>query len=198
MGTAMRVRAPRLAHADRRQVLLDVALALLEDGGSEAVRMDALARAAGVSRPVVYEHFANREALLIALIEEHGRHLGLDFPRAGGSPHDFEAELRASVRAYLDQVRRRGVALRALQNAVGFSAAIERTRERLWSAGIDRWAERYCVYCGIDRADARALAEFHLQGLWALAGRCANGEITAQRVEDLHVAVVIGSLQQLA
>lgn len=196
--TETRTRAPRLPHADRRRALLDAALTLLEVGGSEAVRMDALARAAGVTRPVVYEHFANREALLVALIEEHGRELGAETPGDSFGPDEFEPMLRAAVRGYLAQVRRRGAALRALQNAAGFSPAIEQARERIWTAGINRWAQRYTMCFPIDRVDALALAEFHLQGLWALAGRCAAGEMTAERVEALHVAVVLGSLEQLS
>ena len=128
MATATRPRAPRLAYADRRRALLDVALQLAESGGSEAVRMDALARAAGVTRPVVYEHFANREALLVALVEEHGRLLGAAPGDEDPASQDFESMLRGAVRGYLAQVVRRGAALRSLVHAAGFSPAVDRAR----------------------------------------------------------------------
>ena len=106
MTVTSRPRARRLSHSQRRQQLLDVAFDMLEAQGSEALRMDALARAAGVTRPVVYEHFDNREALLVALIEQHGLRLGREAAAAEATSGDFETDLRRSVRAYLDGVRR--------------------------------------------------------------------------------------------
>ena len=63
-----RVRAPRTQPQERRRQLLDIAESLLEGSGSDALRMDTLASAAGVTRPVVYSHFDNRDALIIALL----------------------------------------------------------------------------------------------------------------------------------
>lgn len=193
-----RPRARRLSHAQRRQQLLDVAFDLLEAEGSEALRMDALARAAGVTRPVVYEHFANREALLVALIEQHGLRLGREARVAEATTGDLETDLRRSVRAYLTGVRQRGLALRSLMSTVGLSPTVERARAQIWDAATSRWADRYVLETGIDPADARALAEFHLHGLWALGGRCATGEISAERAEDLHTTIVLASLEAVS
>jgi len=198
MPATSRPRARRLSYADRHQQLLDVAFELLETGGSEGVRMDALARAAKVTRPVVYEHFANREALLVALIEQHGRRLRSEVVAADARSGDFETDLRASVRAYVTGVKRRGAALRSLMSSVGVSPTVERARSEVWNAAIDNWTTRYVDGFEIDHADARALAEFHLQGLWALAGRCAADEISTSRVEELHAQIVLASLRAVA
>ena len=56
---------------DTRTRILEAALALLEDGGGQGVRMADVARQAGLSRQAVYLHFANRADLLI----EATRHL---------------------------------------------------------------------------------------------------------------------------
>lgn len=58
----------RLAPADRRDHLLDRALELVAESGAAMVTMQAVARAAGVARPVVYDFFADRAALLDALL----------------------------------------------------------------------------------------------------------------------------------
>lgn len=195
MPVASQPRARRLSYADRHEHLLDVAFELLEAGGSEAARMDALARAAGVTRPVVYEHFANREALLVALIEQHGRRLYWEVAAADAASGDFETDLRSSVRAYVAGVKRRGAGLRSVMSSIGVSPTVERARSRVWDVAIDNWAARYQRGFEIDRADARLLAEFHLHGLWGLAGRCAAGEISASRVEDLHTTIVLASLE---
>lgn len=56
------------SHARSR--LLDVARRLLEDGGPDALTMDALAEAAGVSRATIYRHAGSREAIIAALADE--------------------------------------------------------------------------------------------------------------------------------
>jgi AcrR family transcriptional regulator len=58
----------RLAPADRRDDLLDRALDLVAEHGAASVTMQAVARAAGVARPHVYDFFADRAALLDALL----------------------------------------------------------------------------------------------------------------------------------
>lgn len=51
----------------------DAALRALADGGVAAVRVDVLARALGVSRGSFYWHFADRDALLRAALEQWER-----------------------------------------------------------------------------------------------------------------------------
>lgn len=61
--------APRVPPAERREQLLDAALALIGQSGYRAASMEAIAREAGVAKPVVYRTFETREALLTALLE---------------------------------------------------------------------------------------------------------------------------------
>src|ERR671911_544403 len=56
-----------------RAALLDATRALLEDEGSAALTMGAVAERAGVSRRAVYLHFASREQLLLALFHHVGQ-----------------------------------------------------------------------------------------------------------------------------
>jgi len=51
--------------------LLDAAQRIVERDGVAALTVSALTKEAGVSRPVVYEHFRNSEAIAIALIEHY-------------------------------------------------------------------------------------------------------------------------------
>jgi AcrR family transcriptional regulator len=60
--------APRLPAAQRREQLIDAALGVILEQGYEGISMEAVARAAGVTRPVVYDHFQNLAQLLQALI----------------------------------------------------------------------------------------------------------------------------------
>jgi AcrR family transcriptional regulator len=68
--------APRLPPEERKEQLLDAALAVIIDQGFHEVSIEAVARIAGVTRPVVYDHFPNLARLLAALIERE-EHLAL-------------------------------------------------------------------------------------------------------------------------
>jgi AcrR family transcriptional regulator len=59
--------APRLPPAERRTQLLDAALRIIIERGYPAVSIEAVARAAGVTRPVVYSTFPGLPVLLTAL-----------------------------------------------------------------------------------------------------------------------------------
>src|SRR5215469_10039539 len=61
--------APRLPPEQRREQLIDAALGLILDLGYAGVSIEAIARVAGVTRPVVYDHFPNLGRLLHALVE---------------------------------------------------------------------------------------------------------------------------------
>jgi AcrR family transcriptional regulator len=69
MDSKKRTYAPRLPPAERREQLLDAALAVIDADGYGGVSMEAVARVAGVTKPVLYELFANRGELLRALLE---------------------------------------------------------------------------------------------------------------------------------
>ncbi|MFD8481546.1 TetR/AcrR family transcriptional regulator [Kitasatospora sp. NPDC059673] len=69
---AKRPYAPRMAPAERREQLLDAALEIINCDGVAAVSVDAVAKAAGVTRPVVYGQFTDADHLLRALLEREG------------------------------------------------------------------------------------------------------------------------------
>lgn len=64
-------RASRMPKAERRAQLLAVASEIVSSEGTGALTMAALAQRTGVSKPVVYEHFENSEAVTIALLDEY-------------------------------------------------------------------------------------------------------------------------------
>jgi AcrR family transcriptional regulator len=58
----------RVPRAQRREQLIDVALALVAEEGFGALSMEAVARRAGINRVVVYRSFANLQLLLVAML----------------------------------------------------------------------------------------------------------------------------------
>jgi AcrR family transcriptional regulator len=67
--TRKRTYAPRMPASERREQLLDAALAVIDEHGYGGVSMEAVARQAGVTKPVVYDLFPNLGELLRALLE---------------------------------------------------------------------------------------------------------------------------------
>jgi AcrR family transcriptional regulator len=66
-----------MSGAQRREQLLDVAKAIVEDQGFHAVSIEGVARRAGITRPIVYGHFGDLAGLLEAMLDrETARALG--------------------------------------------------------------------------------------------------------------------------
>lgn len=114
MTTASPSRRPyaaRLPPGERRDQLLDAALGIALERGFHAVTVDGVARAAGVTRPVVYGAFEDRGALLQALVErsEHRIMAQLEgvYPQTPGPDDDVDPVdlLVDGITAYLTAVR---------------------------------------------------------------------------------------------
>lgn len=107
---ARRPYAARLPAAERREQLLDAALDIALDRGFHAVSIDAVARAVGVTRPVVYGLFDDRTALLTALADRAEartlEQLAPVFPPLPGPDDDVDPDelLLAGITAYLSAV----------------------------------------------------------------------------------------------
>src|SRR5437588_1664811 len=65
--------APRRPPGQRREQLIDAALEVILERGYARISIEAIARAAGITRPVVYDHFPNLNPLLHAVIEREER-----------------------------------------------------------------------------------------------------------------------------
>ncbi len=102
--------APRLPPQERREQLIDAALSVIVEQGYEGISIEAIARTAGVTRPVIYDHFPNLGKLLRALVEREEKYaldqLAEIVPEAPTG--DDPAELFAlGVRRFLDAVASR-------------------------------------------------------------------------------------------
>jgi AcrR family transcriptional regulator len=99
---------PRLPRAERREQLLDVTKAIVGEHGLHAASIDRVAREAGVSRPIIYEHFNDLNGLLSALLDREGNRalaqLAAFMPTESGGAALLELLLSA-LTGYLEAVR---------------------------------------------------------------------------------------------
>ena len=111
-STGKRPYAPRLPADQRREQLLAAAQTIALERGFHAVSIDGVAKASGVTRPVVYGVFVDRTALLTALLDRgEARALAAladVFPAvpAPGADVDPDELLVRGITAYLTAVTR--------------------------------------------------------------------------------------------
>jgi AcrR family transcriptional regulator len=121
--------APRLPPEQRREQLLDAALELIVQQGYAGVSIEAVARLAGVTRPVVYDHFPNLGRLLHALVEREENYALQQLAQiVPEEPGDAEpaALLAAGVRRFLDAVASRPATWRIILLPLDGTPAIVR------------------------------------------------------------------------
>jgi AcrR family transcriptional regulator len=103
----MTVKATRMTAAERREQILDVTKELVDERGFHAVSIEAVARRAGITRPVVYTHFNDLPGLLEALIAREGtralQQLAVLLPTDLTGSNRRDVLLRA-MRSYLEAV----------------------------------------------------------------------------------------------
>jgi AcrR family transcriptional regulator len=119
----------RLSAPERREQLLDATKAIVAEQGFHAVSIEAVARAAGITRPIVYHHFDGLDELLLALLDrETSRALQqLAGMLTGEGPLDAFA-------AYLDAVESDPVTWGLVLVAPEGMPAVLREEIRAWRA----------------------------------------------------------------
>ena len=96
----------RLPASERREQLLDVTKAIVAARGFHAVSIEAVARDAGISRPIVYGHFEHLSGLLEALVLRESTRALAQLSRVLPSGLDEpQAQLLSALRAYLEAVQ---------------------------------------------------------------------------------------------
>ena len=104
----------RLPRDERRAQLLTAALEVFTAAGYHAAAMDEIADRAGVSKPVLYQHFPSKLDLYLAVLDLHVDSLVYTIQRAIASTHDNADRVRATVDAYFNFIEEEGEAYRLL------------------------------------------------------------------------------------
>jgi len=90
----------RLTATARREQLLDVAVRVFARNGYHTTSMNDVAEAAGVTKPVLYQHFASKRDLYLALLDEVGHRLLTRIAKATTEAADGRAQPLAAFRSY--------------------------------------------------------------------------------------------------
>ena len=168
-----------------REAWIGAGLARLAEAGVEAVRVEPLARALGVTKGSFYWHFADRAALLAAMLETWRAATTTaiidEVERDGGAAGDRLRRLSLIV-AGIDGRPDNAMRAWAATDVTVATAIAEMDATRL------AYLEKLYAEIGFDPSNARARAEFVYQ---ALVGRFAlnpaplSAEKRAERLEIL-------------
>lgn len=157
--------------------MLDAAYELFLEKGFEGTSMDAIAQAAGVSKPVVYDCFASKDELFTAMLDREEERILVETSEAlgtTGAPDDPEATLIRGFQAFLEAAQKSPDIYRVV--FLGEGGGNEAVARRI-ARGIElqaataatiatHWVERYSDLTG---AEAKAAAELLGQTIVGLA-----------------------------
>ena len=90
----------RLTADARRRQLFSVALSLFAERGYAATTMDDIAEAAGVTKPLVYQHFESKRALYLELMDVFSRELVTDIVKATADAQGPRQQVERGFLAY--------------------------------------------------------------------------------------------------
>ncbi|MDT0443185.1 MULTISPECIES: TetR/AcrR family transcriptional regulator [unclassified Streptomyces] len=110
--TEARPRGTRLPRRARRNQLLGAAQEVFVAQGYHAAAMDDIADRAGVSKPVLYQHFPGKLELYLALLDQHCEALVQSIRKALAATSDNKQRIAATMDAYFSYVEHEGGAFR--------------------------------------------------------------------------------------
>lgn len=107
----------RLPAAERRRQLLDHALPVFAANGYRGTSMNQVAEAAGVTKPVLYQHFSSKRELFSELLDDVGSQLSEDIVAATSQATTPRGQVEQGFRAYFAFVAARRDAFKVLFGA---------------------------------------------------------------------------------
>ncbi len=194
-GQGKRGQGARLPRSARRAQLLRAAQEIFVAQGYHAAAMDDIAERAGVSKPVLYQHFPSKLELYLALLEHHVEALVVAVQDAMASTTDNKARVRGAITAYLDFVDGEGEAYRLVfETDLRNDPAVRERVESMTARCVDAIASTIAADTQLPGDEARLLS-VGLAGLaevgarWWLLDGGDHGPVARERAVDLLVGL---------
>ncbi|NEN76983.1 TetR/AcrR family transcriptional regulator [Nocardioides zeae] len=190
-GGSARPRGNRLPRKERRAQLLESALEVFVAQGYHAAAMDDIAERAGVSKPVLYQHFPGKLDLYLALLDESCSTVIASCREALASTPDNKLRVAATVKAFYDYVAHDTGAFRLVfESDLTSEPAVRAQIERVTADTADLVAEVIADDTGLP-AEAAKLLAVSLVGMAQVSARFWLAEAQGISLDDA-VALVSG------
>lgn len=173
----MTLGARALNKAAKERRILDAAFRVFSLAGYAGASMDAIADAARVSKPTLYQYFGSKDQLFAAMMDSARDQMLQPFDGRG----DMVDQLHRFAWAYADTVMRPDL-LGLARLVIGEAARFPEIGAAYQAAGPDRLLSGMIAWLEIQRQAQRLLfedAELAAQDLWALI-------LSAPRTQALH------------
>lgn len=179
----------RLPKAQRREQLLETALQIVREQGTDALTLGHLAERAGVSKPIAYEHFGTRAGLLIALFKKIDDVHVAAFRDALGRARRLEDVAAAASAAYMRCYRSVGPQWHALSSALNGDEQMEAFRHELLDSYAALYRDAFAPYTDLPAA------ELHLRCVAIIgAAEAISRDMLRGRVGEKRAATALASL----
>lgn len=200
LGAGEVVQAAPLDRSARRQVLLDAAAEMVSAGRIEDVSMESVAALAGVSRALVYKHFANRHEVLIALYERESAHLHARLAAQVEQAGTLEEMLKALVEGSLAAQAARGATFAALLASGSRPAGQRSVQRRRDRRTLQYFTRRAVAELGLEEAAGRAALRLALSTIPVVLSqwRQKPTALNAAQLADVYVKMTMAGLRALA
>ncbi|MDT4939774.1 MAG: hypothetical protein QOG80_3445 [Pseudonocardiales bacterium] len=188
----------RPSRVERREFFIDVVGHLVAEEGLAAVTMERIAVLAEVSKPVLYSHFADRGALLTALLERCWRELDATVQAKLRTARTLDESLEAVVTGYFDELDRQGRVLQLMVTSGWHEPSVDEARRSRHRAAERQWSTFYQQRLGLRSSvadPASAILRSALQG--AAAYRIDHPEVPADEIVATCLAVMRAGLDRL-
>jgi AcrR family transcriptional regulator len=158
-GTQTAGRPVRLPRSARRKQLLAAAQEVFVAQGYHAAAMDDIAERAGVSKPVLYQHFPGKLELYLALLDTHCDALVDRVRGAMTATSDNKERVAGANRAYFEFVDHESEAFRLVfESDLRNEPAVRERVDRVEQLCIEAITETIMADTGVARAPAELLA----------------------------------------
>jgi len=186
--TGERLRSTRMPRNARRVQLLDSALDVFVANGYHAAAMDDIADRAGVSKPVLYQHFPGKLDLYLALLDNACDQMVANVRTALESTTDNKERVAATTEAFYAYVADPGGAFRLVfESDLTNEPAVRERVERVTLLCADAIAEVIADDTGFPEEASRLLA-VALVGMSQVSARFwldADGRIPQEQAVEL-------------
>jgi AcrR family transcriptional regulator len=171
-------RPVRLPRSARRKQLLAAAQEVFVAQGYHAAAMDDIADRAGVSKPVLYQHFPGKLELYMALLDTHCDALVQRVRTAMAATPDNHDRVTGAMQAYFDFIDHESEAFRLVfESDLRNDPAVRERVDRVERGCIEAITETIMSDTGVSRAQAEMLAA----GLAGAAETAARFWLTSGR-----------------
>ena len=185
-------RPTRLPRSARRKQLLAAAQEVFVAQGYHSAAMDDIAERAGVSKPVLYQHFPGKLELYLALLDTHCEAIVAKVREAMDETADNKERVSGAVRAYFDFVDHESGAFRlVLESDLRNEPAVRERVDRVEQGCIEAITDTIISDTGFSQAHAQLLAS----GLVGAAETAAQFWLASGRqVPKAEVEALLASL----